>query len=280
MLSQQLTEYLRDPKNYRAGKQAYTGGPATFYVKEFVLYADPITPPDVQLAAYPEVEALWLRVKIKLGLLDHGLLRCYANLSHGSSTELGWHRDVRSFEQGCTTAMFYVSEQGSNTRFTDHELEFAPGKLVLFDSSRLHTALPYAGDIPRVVLVFKSRKQTDDILFMKRYGWHTLAHGKHWKFDEHLRATAFELAGQPDHVVKAGLYHAAYGTQYFKPLASPTREQLRAHIGMAAELLVYRFCTEDRCSIVDPELAAIAAANAKAINTDYLNNGQDHDTKH
>lgn len=47
---------------------------------------------------------------------------------------------------------------------------------------------------------------------------------------------------QPEHVCLAGLFHSAYGTEYFNVPTCLTRKELSNVIGTTAEQLVYMFC--------------------------------------
>jgi pimeloyl-ACP methyl ester carboxylesterase len=66
----------------------------------------------------------------------------------------------------------------------------------------------------------------------------------------HLQRTARRLEswGAPHALIKAGLCHAAYGTQGYPTalLAVRHRERLRAEIGDEAEAIVYAYCACDR----------------------------------
>lgn len=70
---------------------------------------------------------------------------------------------------------------------------------------------------------------------------------------DHLRGTAaiLEAWGLPEPVVRAGLFHSAYGTDAFREAVVPweLRTALADRIGVRAEALAQRFCALDRSSL-------------------------------
>jgi predicted alpha/beta-hydrolase family hydrolase len=71
----------------------------------------------------------------------------------------------------------------------------------------------------------------------------------------HLEGTEARLrgAGAPEHLALAGLTHAAYGTDGFRPalLGLDERDVLRAAVGGRAEATVYRYAACDRRALAD-----------------------------
>lgn len=72
-------------------------------------------------------------------------------------------------------------------------------------------------------------------------------------FYAHLLGTAELLTqwDQNDHVIKAGLYHSIYGTEYFKQglIQVTERNKIVELLGNEAEELVYLFCYLKRASV-------------------------------
>jgi len=80
-------------------------------------------------------------------------------------------------------------------------------------------------------------------------------------FIEHLDGTYRLLQPHGETIALAGALHSIYGTQYYKPRATPTREQVRALVGAEVEQLAYLFCTLDRKTL--KALSLIYIANAQ-----------------
>lgn len=93
-------------------------------------------------------------------------------------------------------------------------------------------------------------------------------------FLDHLVGVAELLTawGQPETVIKAGLFHSIYGTEVFTRATVPIAERhtIRAIIGDEAEQLAYWFCVFDRASIYpaierDPICIALRDGTSVAI---------------
>lgn len=85
------------------------------------------------------------------------------------------------------------------------------------------------------------------IQLLKKYGADVQPHSGR-VFLEHLEGTAklLQNMGCRQALIDAGLYHSIYGTEFFKPWNSPTREEVKAVIGEEAEYLAWVFCKLDR----------------------------------
>jgi hypothetical protein len=145
-----------------------------------------------------------------------------------------------------------------------------PGRAIKFPSGKLHQAKGLTAICPveRIVAVFKYAKASGVESFILSKDWDKLPHkmGYTSNFAEHLLETAGILAsvGAARHVIAAGALHAAYGTEFFTPPNPPTREEIRALVGDAAEQLVYAFCNTPRAEVKangSKELKMLAWAN-------------------
>lgn len=101
--------------------------------------------------------------------------------------------------------------------------------------------------------------------FLLAHGADKVRHSGRTLFD-HLKGTHDLLRdwGCAEHVCVAGLFHSVYGTQHFRheTLSLEQRPLLRQLIGDQAEKLVYLFGVGDRNTFTNPDLLAIAKANA------------------
>jgi hypothetical protein len=80
---------------------------------------------------------------------------------------------------------------------------------------------------------------------LRRLGFGDLTHDSHVPFLSHLLGTRRVLVewGERPALCDAGLFHSAYGTEYF-PVDSPaTRDDVRAVIGDDAEEVAWLWCT-------------------------------------
>jgi hypothetical protein len=122
------------------------------------------------------------------------------------------------------------------------------GRILIFDSTKQHAARPlsrlYKG--LRLIMTFKTAdaRLTHKALTYIQDLTKNINHSGD-SFFNHLYSTAIELdrANMPGHVVMAGLYHSIYGTEYFKPPITVTRDTITKIIGPEAEDLVHSFCT-------------------------------------
>jgi len=86
---------------------------------------------------------------------------------------------------------------------------------------------------------------------LKRLGFGELEHDSHVPFLSHLVGTRRVLVewGERPAVCDAGLFHSAYGTEYF-PVDEPVdRSEVRAVIGEEAEEIAHAWCTIRRDTI-------------------------------
>lgn len=83
-------------------------------------------------------------------------------------------------------------------------------------------------------------------------GFEGVEHDSHVPFKSHLIGTHRQLKewGCPQYLCDAGLFHSAYGTEFFAPQEVPgDRDSVRAVIGERAERLAWLWCNIDRTSI-------------------------------
>ncbi|HWJ97723.1 MAG TPA: hypothetical protein VNQ33_06150 [Acidimicrobiales bacterium] len=86
---------------------------------------------------------------------------------------------------------------------------------------------------------------------LKRLGFGELEHDSHVPFLSHLIGTRRTLVewGERPAVCDAGLFHSAYGTEYF-PVDEPVdRTEVQAVIGAEAEEIAHAWCTIRRDTI-------------------------------
>lgn len=114
---------------------------------------------------------------------------------------------------------------------------------------------------------------------LKRLGFADLAHDSHVPFVSHLLGTRRLLVewGERPAMCDAGLFHSAYGTEYFPVDQDVDRDEVRAVIGDEAEAIAHAWCTirrdtvelgppatvvdrttDERVELSDPLLADIA----------------------
>jgi hypothetical protein len=89
---------------------------------------------------------------------------------------------------------------------------------------------------------------------LKALGFGELQHDSHVPFLSHLLGTRRLLTewGASDALCDAGLFHSVYGTEYFEPARTPSREDVVAVIGPDAERIAWLWCVIERATI-DPE---------------------------
>src|SRR4051812_33337880 len=86
---------------------------------------------------------------------------------------------------------------------------------------------------------------------LKRMGFGDLAHDSHVPFISHLLGVRRLLVewGERPAMCDAGLFHSAYGTEYF-PVGTPVdRGEVQALIGDDAEWIAHAWCTIRRDTI-------------------------------
>lgn len=83
------------------------------------------------------------------------------------------------------------------------------------------------------------------LAFLRRLGFADLQHDSHVPFLSHLIGTRRLLAewGERPALCDAGLFHSAYGTEYFPVDRPADRDEVRALIGADAEEIVWLWCT-------------------------------------
>ena len=94
---------------------------------------------------------------------------------------------------------------------------------------------------------------------LRRLGFGDLEHDSHVPFLSHLLGTRRVLVGWGERpaLCDAGLFHSAYGTEYF-PVDSPaTRDEVRAVIGDDAEEVAWLWCTVRRDTLELGEAASV-----------------------
>lgn len=86
---------------------------------------------------------------------------------------------------------------------------------------------------------------------LRRLGFGDLTHDSHVPFISHLLGTRRVLAewGERPAMCDAGLFHSAYGTEYFPVETPATRDDVRAVIGADAEEVAWLWCTIRRDTI-------------------------------
>ena len=86
---------------------------------------------------------------------------------------------------------------------------------------------------------------------LRRLGFGELEHDSHVPFLSHLLGTRRLLVqwGERPAMCDAGLFHSAYGTEYFQPDQPASRDEVRAVIGADAEEVAWAWCTIRRDTI-------------------------------
>lgn len=86
------------------------------------------------------------------------------------------------------------------------------------------------------------------LALLRRLGYGELTHDSHVPFLSHLIGTRRLLAqwGERPALCDAGLFHSAYGTEYFQPDAPASRAEVQALIGTEAEAIAHAWCTIER----------------------------------
>lgn len=88
----------------------------------------------------------------------------------------------------------------------------------------------------------------EQLALLRRLGFADLEHDSHVPFLSHLVGTRRLLArwGERPAVCDAGLFHSAYGTEYFDHDRPVDRDEVRATIGVEAEEIAWTWCTISR----------------------------------
>lgn len=86
------------------------------------------------------------------------------------------------------------------------------------------------------------------LALLRRLGYGELEHDSHVPFISHLVGTRRLLVewGERPALCDAGLFHSAYGTEYFQPDAPASRDEVAALIGDEAEEIAWAWCTIER----------------------------------
>ena len=86
---------------------------------------------------------------------------------------------------------------------------------------------------------------------LRRLGFGELTHDSHVPFMSHLIGTRRVLAewGCSPELCDAGLFHSAYGTEYFDLVTEATRPEIAEIIGANAERIAWLWCTIRRDEI-------------------------------
>jgi len=89
------------------------------------------------------------------------------------------------------------------------------------------------------------------LALLRCLGYGELTHDSHVPFLSHLLGTRRLLVawGARPALCDAGLFHSAYGTEFFEPDAPATRQEVRALIGAEAEAIAHAWCTIRRDTI-------------------------------
>ncbi|HEY4376992.1 MAG TPA: hypothetical protein VGM93_07525 [Acidimicrobiales bacterium] len=119
------------------------------------------------------------------------------------------------------------------------------------------------------------------LALLRRLGFDQLQHDSHVPFLAHLLGTRRLLVswGERPAMADAGLFHSAYGTEYFQPDQSAERDEVAALIGDDAERTAWLWCTirRDTLSATEPWTAvdrhtqqAISLSEAEAADVATL----------
>ena len=101
-----------------------------------------------------------------------------------------------------------------------------------------------------------ARPSGPQLELLNRLGYAQLTHDSHVPFLSHLVGTRRLLAewGERPALCDAGLFHSAYGTEYFQPDAPASRAEVRELIGAEAEAIAWVWCTilRDTLAVTEP----------------------------
>lgn len=224
---------------------------------------------------YPE---LWNRINQLYPDTPQTLYRVYIN-GYTFGTDGYAHTDASWGEGKCTTMVAYLNSEwyhdwaGETVIYDDNtNIETSvtpkPGAAIVFDGRRLHAARPVSRACPslRLITTFqytsKESRPNDPLVEKLIEVSMPHSHGPSvdpYPFWNHLYDTfvaakqlakdsrRYENLNEAEDMIKASLFHSAYGTQYYKYDSPFTRDELVEGLGEYAEELVYIFCTlEDR----------------------------------
>jgi len=220
---------------------------------------------------HPNVKSIWNELQKYIG--PKCLIRAYVN-AYTFGTDAYFHRDDPRMSDGkrvvTKTAIVYLndvwkSDWGGETTILDNngEIEYSvfpkKNRVLFFNANLSHSARPLSRNCPilRAVLVFKIADKIDHneafsfILEKTKNVKHS-----NKTFFEHLLNTTLLLEDQKQRkaLCMAGLYHSAYGTEFFNFDSSVdfTRDKVKGLIGKEAENIVFEFCSikKDRLSTI------------------------------
>lgn len=91
----------------------------------------------------------------------------------------------------------------------------------------------------------------DRLALLRQLGFGELTHDSHVPFLSHLLGVRRLLVewGERPALCDAGLFHSAYGTEYFQPTEPASRDDVRRLIGDDAEEVAWMWCTIRRDTI-------------------------------
>ena len=205
---------------------------------------------------------IWNKLKMLTG--ERELLRCYFN-SYTYGTDGYLNKDVNknniTEDKLNETILVYCNKEwapdwaGETLFFNTDKTEIIHAtlpkrnRILVFDAS-----IPHVGRSPsracfsqRKILAFKTRKYIINEQDCVKHITDNFSHIKHsgTTFAGHLLGTytILKQLDLPIDVCVAGLFHAVYGTEYFKHESIESREKVRKLIGDYSEDLVYTFCT-------------------------------------
>ena len=112
------------------------------------------------------------------------------------------------------------------------------------------------------------------LALLRRLGFGELTHDSHVPFLSHLLGTRRVLVewGSRPALCDAGLFHSAYGTEYFPVDRPADRDDVRAVIGDEAEQIAWVWCTivRDTIELTDPGSAIDRTTQARLALTDAM----------
>lgn len=259
--------------NLKFGWQSNVGKSYDFgHWNNTILDNSKMFPFDHSLVGYlsedPSLEAVWKIITSTVG--ERSLYRVYVNgYTFGTDAyahvDDPWIREKEGSDVESETCILYLNREwdidwaGETVIFNDmREIEISVlpkfGRILLFDSSKLHAARPLSRICPalRKVMVFKTignKAISKEVEFI--YNQTKDAKHSNRSFFKHLFNTMLFLEKGlkcKKDVVAAGLFHSVYGTEFYNfNDETITREKVKELIGDYAEALVNEFCkTEDR----------------------------------
>ena len=205
-----------------------------------------------------QTAVIWKKIKRIFG--ERNLLRCYFN-GYTYGTEGYIHTDqvktIPGYRQ--ETILIYCTKEwhadwAGETQFLaedQQEIVYSTlplsNRIVCFDSSIPHVGRSVSRRYQglRTILAFKTSvidiDETKCIQFIQEKT-KSIPHS-HTTFFEHLYGTynILKSISMPQYVCIAGLFHAIYGTEYFKHDLEISRDDVIALIGKDAEHLVYTY---------------------------------------